>query len=169
MGHLGYVPNLQAVKLISTVIAPKVREKMGKVKFVVVGKLRKQINLPDLTFTGYVDNVAELLAVSDVGIAPLLEGAGTRLKILEYLSSGLPVVSTSVGAEGLLIENGRNIVIEDNIELFAPHIIQLLNNEELSSSISEAGKAAAANYDWKKITDKLDDEYQSFLSKYQAN
>lgn len=165
MGNLTYIPNQQAVKLISSIIAPKVRKEVNNAKFLVVGKNREEMKLRDITFTGYVDNVAEVLAISDVGIAPLLEGAGTRLKILEYLSTGLPVVSTSVGAEGLVIENGYNIIIEDNIEHFAYHIIQLLKNDTLSSSMGEAGKVAAANYDWKKITDKLHEDYSCFFSK----
>lgn len=169
MGNLTYVPNLQALNLISSAIAPKVRKEISDVKFVVIGKKRETINLPNLIFTGYVDNVADLLAVSDVGIVPLLEGAGTRLKILEYLSSGLPVVSTSVGAEGLQVKNGCNIIIEDDIEVFANQIVQLLKNGSLRSSMSKAGKVAAANYDWKKITDKLDSDYRVFLSKYQAS
>lgn len=169
MGNLTYVPNLQALNLISSVIAPKVRKEVSDVKFVIVGKKRETINLPDLIFTGYVDNVADLLAVSDIGIVPLLEGAGTRLKILEYLSSGLPVVSTSVGAEGLQVKNGSDIIIEDNIDIFANRIVQLLKNDTLCTSMSTAGKVAAANYDWEKITDKLDVDYRYFLSKYQAS
>ena len=94
-----------------------------------------------MTFTGYLNNVADVLGVSGIGIAPLLEGAGTRLKILEYLSSGLPVVSTSVGAEGLQIENGRNIVIEDDIEQFPKHIIRLLKDNALSSAYGQSWKS----------------------------
>jgi glycosyltransferase involved in cell wall biosynthesis len=127
------------------------------------------MQLPGITFTGFVDNVADLLAVSDVGIAPLLQGSGTRLKILEYFSSGVPVVSTSVGAEGLRIENGHNIFIHDNLENFAAQIIILLKDKELSLAVGDAGRAVAANYDWNKITEKLETDFRSFLSEYRAS
>jgi len=168
VGHLGYVPNQQALAIISKTIAPKVKKEIKDAKFLVVGRIREEMNLPNVTFTGYVDNVAELLAVSDVGIAPLLEGSGTRLKILEYLSSGLPVVSTSVGAEGILAENGNNILLEDRIEKFPGHIIALLKDSELRSAMGEAAKVLAENYDWKKITKELNDQYVLFLNNYRT-
>jgi glycosyltransferase involved in cell wall biosynthesis len=169
VGNLGYEPNRQAVELISKTIAPRVKQEFSDTKFLIVGKIRDKMDLPGVTFTGFVDNVADLLAVSDVGIAPLLEGSGTRLKILEYLSSGLPVISTSVGAEGLRAENGNNILIEDKIEKFGGHIIELLKDSEWSLAMGEAAKELAANYDWKKITKKLDYEYRSFLKKFRTN
>ena len=127
------------------------------------------MNLPGITFTGFVNNIADLLATSDVGIAPLLQGSGTRLKILEYFSSGIPVVSTSVGAEGLVTENRQNIFIDDNLENFAEHIIQLLKDKALSSTMGEAGRAVAATYDWKKITRELEEDYLYFISKYSVS
>lgn len=169
VGNLGYVPNQQALQIISKKIAPQVKQEVKDAKFLVVGKIRDQMTFPNVTFTGYVDNVAELLAVSDVGIAPLLEGSGTRLKILEYLSSGLPVVSTSVGAEGILAENGTNILLEDKIEKFPNHIVALLKDSQLCSDIGEAAKVLAENYDWKKITKELNDEYILYLQDYHSN
>jgi polysaccharide biosynthesis protein PslH len=169
VGNLGYVPNQQALLIISKTIAPQVKQEVKDAKFLVVGKIRAEMTLPNVTFTGYVDNVAELLAVSDVGIAPLLEGSGTRLKILEYLSSGLPVVSTSVGAEGILAKNGTNILLEDKIEKFPSHIIALLKDSELCSDMGEAAKELAENYDWKKITKDLNGKYVLFLQNYYAN
>lgn len=169
VGNLAYVPNWEAVNLVSSVIAPKVREEVKDVKFLVVGKNIGNMALPGVTFTGFVDNLADLLAASDVGIAPLLQGSGTRLKILEYFSSGLPVVSTSVGAEGLPTKNGENIFIADDPEDFSKQIIQLLKHPELSVTLGKAGKALAANYDWGLITEKLNSEFHTFLWKQQSS
>jgi glycosyltransferase involved in cell wall biosynthesis len=74
-----------------------------------------------------------------------------------------------VGAEGLRAENGNNILIEDKIEKFGGHIIELLKDSEWSLAMGEAAKELAANYDWKKITKKLDYEYRSFLKKFRTN
>ena len=99
LGNLSYLPNIEAIQLISSTIAPTVKREVADVKFVVVGKKKGELQADGLLFTGFVDNVADVLTNADVGVAPLLHGSGTRLKILEYFSSGIPVVSTSVGAE----------------------------------------------------------------------
>lgn len=157
VGNLRYVPNREAIQLLSSVIAPKVLAKVKDVKFLVVGNLQEKMELPDLVFTGFVDNVSDILSISDVAVAPLFQGSGTRLKVLEYFSCGLPVVSTSIGAEGLAVKNGVNIFIEDDLESFALRIIELLQNENLSKAVGEAARVLATTiYDWKHITKKLE-------------
>jgi glycosyltransferase involved in cell wall biosynthesis len=156
VGNLAYPPNHEAVTLLSTFIAPIVFRQIKNVKFVIVGKKQSDLKSPQLSFTGFVDNVPDVLSISDVAVAPLLHGSGTRLKILEYFSCGLPVVSTSVGAEGLDVEDGVNILIEDNLERFAMRIVELLTDPLLSNDIGNAGrKLAATTYDWKIITKEL--------------
>jgi glycosyltransferase involved in cell wall biosynthesis len=165
VGNLQYLPNREAIELISSKIAPSVKGEIQEAKFLIIGKNRGNIGLPNVTFTGFVESVAELLAASDVGIAPLLQGSGTRLKILEYLSSGLPVVSTVIGAEGLEVENGGGIFIDDDLNGFTLKIIRLLKDKKLASSVGEAGRTAAEKYDWRKITQKLDSDLRLFLAK----
>jgi glycosyltransferase involved in cell wall biosynthesis len=157
VGNLTYVPNREAIQLLSSVIAPRVLARIKDVKFLVVGKLQNKMELPELMFTGFVDNLPDVLSVSDVAVAPLFQGSGTRLKILEYFSCGLPVVSTSIGAEGLAIRNGVNIFIEDNLENFALRIVELFENRNLSVAMGKAARAlVTATYDWKHITKKLE-------------
>lgn len=156
VGNLDYVANREAVQALSSVIAPKVLAKVKNAKFLVVGKSQARMELPGLTFTGFVDNLSDLLSVSDVAVAPLFHGSGTRLKILEYLSSSLPVVSTSIGAEGLYVKDSVNIFIEDDLENFGLRIIELLQDKNLATEIGKAGRElATSTYDWKRITHKL--------------
>ncbi len=169
VGNLAYLPNREAIQLISSKIAPRVQQEISNVQFVVIGKKRDNTNFPNILFTGFVDNIAEVLSISSVGIAPLLQGSGTRLKILEYFSSGIPVVSTSVGAEGLAAKNGYEIFIDDDINGFANNVIRLLQDDQLSASVGAAGKAVAANYDWKTITRKLEVSYRQFLYQTRAD
>ena len=118
----------------------------------------------NLTFTGVVYNVAEYLAASDVAIAPLFHGSGTRLKILEYFSCGLPVVSTSAGVEGLEVKNGVNVLIEDDLNEFAVKVIELLKKGALSTRLGKAARELVVNkYDWKKIARQLNTVYQNLL------
>ena len=165
-GNLTYLPNIEAIQIISQTIAPRVQEEVADVKFVIAGKKKSDLDASGLMFTGFVDNIADVLSTSNVGIAPLLHGSGTRLKILEYFSSGIPVVSTSVGAEGLKVKDGYNIFIDDDPEDFAAKIVQLLKDDKLSSDVGLAGREAAANYDWKKIAEELGRHYQNHLEQH---
>lgn len=169
VGNLEYFPNREAIQLLSSVIAPKVSDKIKDVKFLVVGKLRNKIDLPRLTFTGFVDKVSDILSVSDVAVAPLFQGSGTRLKILEYLSCSVPVVTTSVGVEGLNVANGVNVLIEDDMDKFSTRIIELLQDEKLRRTIGDAGRELVVDeYDWLNIARRLDAAYRA-LTGNQAN
>jgi len=162
VGNMEYLPNQEAANIIISRIAPRVLSQIKKVKFLMVGRVSPKILTisSDVIFTGVVEDVAEFLAASDIAIAPLLQGSGTRLKILEYFSCGLPVVSTSIGAEGLVVEDGVNIVIEDNIDKFAIKIIDLLMNKELRVRLGTAARELAMKkYDWRIIGKQLDAVY----------
>jgi len=157
VGNLKYLPNREAVQILASTIAPRVLKEFDDVTFLVVGEKKGEVELPGLVYTGFVNNVSDILGVSDVAVAPLFHGSGTRLKILEYFSCGLPVVSTSIGAEGLDVKDGLNICIEDDTENFALRIIELLRNKDRSASIGKAARALVeTTYDWKQITQKLD-------------
>ena len=157
VGNLDYLPNREAIRILSSAIAPTVLDEVNGVKFLVIGKNQEKIELPRLVFTGHVNNVSDILSISDVAVAPLFQGSGTRLKILEYFSCGLPVVSTSVGAQGLAIEDGVNIFIEDDLRNFALRIIELLKNKNLSTTVGKAArKLATSKYDWTQIAQRLE-------------
>jgi glycosyltransferase involved in cell wall biosynthesis len=161
VGNMEYSPNEEAVDFIAEKLAPRVLLEIHNVRFLMVGK--KPSKLPSasgLIFTGVVQNVAQYLVASDVAIAPLLRGSGSRLKVLEYLSCGLPVVSTSVGAEGLKVENAVNVFIEDDLDKFHTKVIELLRNENLRTSLGRSGRELVIReYNWYAITKKLSATY----------
>jgi len=159
VGNMEYLPNKEAAELIVSTIAPKVIEKVHDVKFLIIGRHQQNFNVnsPNIFFTGVVDDVAKLLIASDLAIAPLLHGSGTRLKVVEYFSTGLPVISTTVGVEGLDVCNGVDVIIEDDVNNFASKIIELLEDEDKRAKIgSSARLLALEKYDWFTITKKLD-------------
>lgn len=170
VGNMEYLPNQEAVQLIASEIAPQVQKIVNNTKFLIVGRMPAKIELPNLTFTGVVENVADFLAASDVAIAPLLHGSGTRLKILEYFSCCLPVVSTTVGIEGLDVKSEVNVLIEDDVNEFAIKVTKLLRDKTLSMRLGKAARELVINeYDWKKIARQLNTVYQSrFWSEQQG-
>ena len=164
VGNMEYLPNQEAVQLIASEIAPKVRKVIGNTKFLIVGRTLTKMELPNLTFTGVVENVAELLAASDVAISPLLHGSGTRLKVLEYFSCGLPVVSTTVGIEGLDVGSGVHALIEDDMDEFGIKVTELLKDRALMIRLGKAARELAVNnYDWKKSVRQLNIVYHNLL------
>jgi glycosyltransferase involved in cell wall biosynthesis len=167
VGNMEYPPNEEAVEIIAAKLAPTVTRKAPDTRFLLIGrKPRKLPDNPSIEFIGPVQNLAQALRTIDVAIAPLLHGSGTRLKILEYFSYSLPVVSTTKGAEGLEVENGVNILIEDDMDAFAASVVRLLSDKELSSRLGEKARQLVLDkYDWNKIARRLFDVYQNLLTK----
>lgn len=163
VGNLEYLPNQEAVNLIAHRIAPRVLNKSSNVKFLVVGRIPEGLHLPifpNVFFTGRVESVANVLGISDVAISPLIQGSGTRLKVLEYVSCGLPVVSTSVGVEGLHAVDGVHVLVEDDIRKFADKIVELLEDRGKARKLGEnARRMVLGKYDWNVIVKRLEDIY----------
>jgi glycosyltransferase involved in cell wall biosynthesis len=163
VGNMEYLPNQEAARCIISYLAPKILSRVSNVRFVMVGKTPTElvVNSSHLIFTGVVKDVAKSLANSDIAISPLFHGSGTRLKILEYLSSGLPVVSTSIGAEGLDVKDGVYILIEDDMNRFGERIVDLIKNEKLRVRLGEAGRQfVKEKYDWRIVSRQLDSVYR---------
>ena len=164
VGNMEYLPNREAVKLIAFRIAAAVKKEVPNVKFLIIGRITEKINTPDLIFTGRVDNVSKLLSASDVAIVPLLRGSGTSLKILEYFSCALPVVSTTIGVRGLNVKNGIHALITDDIDEFSNMIIELLRDRELASKLGESSRRfVMMKYDWGIIGKRLNAIYETIM------
>lgn len=165
VGNMEYLPNQEAVRAIAFDLAPKIQTKINNVKFLIVGRAPLKLDSPNLFFTGVVKNLAEILASSDVAIAPLFHGSGTRLKLLEYFSCGLPVVSTTLGAQGLEVKDGKNTLIADDMNDFAAKVTRLLEDRTLSTRLGKTAREfAIAKYDWRKIGRRLNKVYYTLLS-----
>lgn len=101
-GTLDYKPNLEAVRIIHQIIAPRIYKKNSRVKFLIVGKNPpKDVVAPNIIFTGLVPRIEDYINASDLVIVPLISGGGIRTKILESLACGKIVISTPLGAEGI--------------------------------------------------------------------
>jgi glycosyltransferase involved in cell wall biosynthesis len=105
-GHLGYAPNVEGLEVLHREIVPRLDQQNLPYHLVVAGRgatdrLRQQLSHPRVLFMGPVERIEDLIAAADVVAVPLLRGGGTRIKIIESIACGRPVVSTSPGAEGL--------------------------------------------------------------------
>ena len=156
-GSLTYQANYQAVCFFMNEIYPLVKQIIPSMRIKITGKidgmsLPSEFHDESVELTGFVEDVKPLIASSAVSVVPLLGGGGTRLKILEALALGTPVVSTSKGAEGLDVQNERHLLIADNPQDFADSLIRLLKDPELRNQLGENGRRLVQEkYDWQSV------------------
>ena len=150
-GSFTYGPNHEAMLWFVQKVYPLILRQIPDTQLLITGD-HARLPFPkmdNIQLTGYVDDVRSLIASCDVSLAPLWNGGGTRLKILEAMTIGTPVVATSKGAEGLSVQNGEHILIADKPEKFAEHVIRLMTDEDLRTGIaSNAARLVREWYDW---------------------
>jgi glycosyltransferase involved in cell wall biosynthesis len=109
--------------------------------------------VPNIQLTGWVEDVRPYLAQRAVCIVPLRIGGGTRLKIFEAMSTGKAVVSTSIGAEGLPVKNGEDLLLADDPASFAENTLRLLGNAAQRAQIGKAARCLVEqNYSWAMVS-----------------
>ena len=153
-GSFTYLANYQAMQWFVGEVFPLIREQYPDVQLIITGD---HANLPlpsldNIILAGYVNDIKSLVASCDVSIAPIWSGGGTRLKILEAMAVGTPVVATTKGAEGLAAENETHMLLADDPRDFAKQVIRLLLSSELREHISSnALMLVKGRYDWRNI------------------
>ncbi len=147
-GVMDWHPNRDAVEYFVREILSRIREQCPNVRFIVAGRnppveFVKRLSLEtQIEFTGTVPDMRPYIAAANVVVVPLRVGGGTRIKILEACSAGRPVVSTTIGAEGLNLEAGKEIILADEPLEFARSVITLLHDSILSESIAKSARSA---------------------------
>lgn len=160
VGNMNYRPNIDAVQYFCAEIFPAIRSAVSGVEFFIAGinpgSEVRALECDDIHVTGAVDDVRPWYERSTVCVVPLRAGGGTRLKILESMALGRPVVSTSIGAEGIEALDGEHILIANDPQTFAEKILYLLHNLPARERIiAHARELAVRRYDWDVITSRL--------------
>ena len=169
-GSMDWFPNEDAAIYFIEEMLPMIQIKRPELKFYVVGqypseRLKRYNNRTGIVVTGRVDDVKPYIARAAVYVVPLRIGGGTRLKILEALAMGKAVVSTSVGAEGLNLTSGNEILIADEPTAFADTVVHLLNDKSMRRVLGDNGRRRVeAEYDWRRIGEKLQGMYESVVA-----
>jgi len=144
-GNLEYHPNISAVRFFRSEIWPQLRRRWPDLAWRLVGKnpaavARYTAGDPRIQVVGPVEDAVAALARCRVAVVPILTGSGTRFKILEAWAAGLPVVSTTLGAEGLPAQDGVNLLLADSPAAFAEAVTRLLNCSNLRHNLGSAGR-----------------------------
>jgi len=161
-GSMDWLPNEDAIRYFTEQIMPRIRQSMPDVTLTVVGRdpypglveLSKRDS--SVMVTGRVEDVRPYMDEAAVYIVPLRIGGGTRLKIYEAMAMEKAIVSTSIGAEGLPVSNGSEIVLADDPESFAEATVKLLQNEDMAHEIGQRAAAKVRReFGWDIVADSF--------------
>lgn len=161
LGDMSTPPNNDAVKYFVEEIYPKVLEKK-EIPFLIVGRnpsnyIEELGKNENITVTGSVSDVRKYLNNGTIFITPMISGTGIKNKILEAMSMNLPVVSTSIGIDGINAKNKEEFLLADDSDTFAENIIKLSTNNDLSENIgSNARKLVKEEYSWENSMNKME-------------
>lgn len=167
-GAMGYLPNQDGIMFFLDEIYPLIKNEIPEAKIYVVGsrppeRLQKYAT-EDVIITGFVDDVRPYIDRSSVYVVPLNMGSGTRLKVLEAMSMEIPIVSTSIGCEGIEIKDGENILVRNEPQEFANAVIELMRNKKLANDLVKEGHELVKNkYDWSVICKEIDRAFSELL------
>ncbi|MBI4067693.1 glycosyltransferase [Candidatus Gottesmanbacteria bacterium] len=164
VGNFKWLQNRESVSILVKEVFPQITAKLPDAKLWIVGRYPtediKQYESPQVKISANVNDIKLAYANSDLLLAPIYGPGGTRYKILEAMASGLPVVTTSRGIEGLIAKDGKDVLVKDDPQSLAQSTIELLTNQKLAERLSQNGKKlVATGYNWKSISQKLNDLY----------
>ncbi|MDQ6678892.1 MAG: glycosyltransferase [Acidobacteriota bacterium] len=170
LGSFRHVPNQVALEWFTRLVLPRIVERCPQAKLLVAGsdplpRHAYHDPLRALEMLGFVDDIGALLAQAAVFVCPIQSGSGVRVKLLEAFASGIPVVSTYIGAEGLARRDGEFCYLSDDPADFAAKVLQLFADPSGGAAIAERARAEVAAYwDMQTITARLLKSYRSILT-----
>jgi polysaccharide biosynthesis protein PslH len=169
IGSMDWLPNVDGARFFIERIYPRIRQQFPDCKVAFVGRRpdpalkQAAAAYSNLIVTGTVDDVRPWLWGSAISIVPLRIGGGTRLKIFEAMAARVPVVSTTIGAEGLPLDRGRHLLIEDDPRSFADACVTLLREAARRDQLADAAwNLVAEDYSWEAVTR----DFEAILDKY---
>ena len=170
VGSFRHTPNVEAIKWFMDHVLPRILERRPDARLVVAGSdppprglFAKAARAVELL--GFVEDIRTELACREVFVCPILSGSGVRVKLLEAFASGIPVVSTAVGAEGLARTDGEFCALADDPAAFADKVLQILNCPQQAQAMTERARMEVeSNWDMPLLTQKLEESYRQVLN-----
>lgn len=173
LGSMDWMPNIDGINWFADEVWPAVKAKHPDAKLTIVGRrpvpaVRALADRDDaITVTGTVDDVRPYLHEAAAMIVPLRVGGGTRIKIFEGMATGIPCLSTRIGAEGLPVTHGENVLLADEPDDIAKEIGFIFEAPEKAQAIGDSGRRLVAeNYGWSKVNDVFLKHCRSTVEKF---
>jgi sugar transferase (PEP-CTERM/EpsH1 system associated) len=166
-GSMDWLPNEDGMLFFANDILPEIRRAFPDATLSIIGRsptptVQRLADRIGITITGRVDDIRPHVAEGSVYVVPLRIGGGTRLKIFEAMAMGRAVVSTTIGAEGLPVTSGENVLIADDPRAFADAVVRLLRDVELRRRLEAAARRLVLeHYDWSAVATDFERALQS--------
>ena len=162
-GLMSYYPNVHGVRFFVEEILPRVAARVPRARLLVVGAdpppgLRALAS-ERVVLTGFVPDVRPYLERAEVFVVPLRIGGGTRVKALQAMAMDVPIVSTTLGCEGLDLESGRHALMADDAESFAAAVVRLLESPALGTALARQAAEHVLRFEWSRVGDRLDQAF----------
>ena len=174
-GNMGYFPNVQAALWLGRTILPAIGRAIPGVTLHIVGARpdRRILTLakhdPRITVADHVDTVSSHLRRAAVALAPMQAGSGQQLKVLEAMASGTPVVATTLAAGGIEARHGEHLLVADEPDAFAAHVIRLLRDPTLAGDLAARGRRLVEDrYTWERSVAQLESIYRDVVRRPKA-
>jgi glycosyltransferase involved in cell wall biosynthesis len=172
-GSMDALVNQDAIEWFVHDVFPLILKRKQNVTFTIIGrkppKRLLKLQTDRIRFTGSVSDVRQLLKEGCLEIVPLRIAGGSRLKILEAFAARVPVLSTTIGAEGLNVKNDTNIVLADTPVTFANRCVELLDDSEKRTHLIQAGRQLVEEqYDWSRISPLVENAWLKTIELFNA-
>jgi polysaccharide biosynthesis protein PslH len=169
LASFGHQPNVDAALYFAESILPLVRRRVPDAEFVVAGRNPPPLLLDaedrGVTCLGFVEDVPAFYGSVDVVVAPIRYGGGIKIKVLEAMACGRPVVTTSVGAEGVVEADEGALIVADEPAEFAEAVVALLSDRDRRSSLGgQARQVIERRFSWQRLCDDLDNIYRALAA-----
>lgn len=159
-GSMDWLPNEDGIRWFTEEVYPIIKQKIPRVSLTVVGRnpfpslLELSKKDSSIIITGRVPDVRPFMNRAAVSIAPLRIAGGTRLKVYESMAMELPMIATTIGAEGLPVRDGKEIILRDSAPEFAAAVVRLLTEKDAAKKIGlEAAKTVREKFGWQQVAD----------------
>ena len=169
-GGLAVYRNREAALWFARRVFPNLRREVPDAEFWIVGsnandEIWELAKLPGIHVTGTVEDVRPYYARARVALAPYRYGEGTKIKVVEAMACGVPMVSTSIGCQGLNVVDGRHLLIADTEADFKRAVVSILRDPELARRLGAAARELAVeSYSWKKLFDDLEPKLEALAT-----
>ena len=170
-GSMDWLPNEDAIQFFTKEIMPRIKERVPDATLTVVGRnpYASLVELgkrdPSIIVTGRVEDVRPYMERAAAYIVPIRVGGGTRLKIYEAMAMEKPIISTTIGAEGLPLTDGRELLLADTAEAFAAAVVSVLQDERKARELgARAASAVRERFSWDKVSEAFADACQAAIA-----
>lgn len=168
LSSFDWLPNVDSFRFYMKKILPALRRKAPNIRTIIAGKATEKLSPSEIgegcDVAGYVDDFNEFAAMASIAVIPLRIGSGIRIKLLELMALGMAVVSTSVGAEGIDVEDGKHLLLADSPDEFAEKIVLLNSSPDLRRELGDnARKLVSEKYTWDSVGRRLIEACRSIL------